>query len=118
MLGLSVQDHGVRFDAADESILSHSNVLAGMGDRATLLGGQLTPESAPGLSDNLFAKHTFKDTSASDLLQAARNVIRGQRYLSRPLSQTSLETYMEKGRSTPVNDHDLLTTREFEAFKT
>ena len=115
---MSVQDHGAGFDAADESILSQSNVLGGMGDRATPLGGQLTPESAPGLGANLFAKPTFKDASAGDLLQAVRNVIRGQRYLSHHLSQTSLETYMVKGRSTPLNDHDLLTLREFVAFKT
>ena len=39
MLGLSIEDHGAGFDAADESILSKSNGLAGMRERATLLGG-------------------------------------------------------------------------------
>ena len=59
VLGLSIEDHGAGFDAADESILNKSNGLAGMRERATLLGGRLTLESAPGLGTNLFAELPF-----------------------------------------------------------
>ncbi len=60
--------------------------------------------------------YVLKDSSVVDLLQAVRNVVRGQRYLSPPLSQLSLEKYMEKARSTPVDAHDLLTGREREVL--
>ena len=59
VLGLSIEDHGAGFDASDESILNKSNGLAGMRERATLLGGRLTLESAPGLGTNLFAELPF-----------------------------------------------------------
>jgi signal transduction histidine kinase len=59
MLGLSIEDHGAGFDASDESILNKSNGLAGMRERATLLGGRLTLESTPGLGTNLFAELPF-----------------------------------------------------------
>lgn len=60
--------------------------------------------------------YVLKDASVVDLLQAVRNVVQGQRYLSPPLSQHSLENYMEKARSTPVDVHDLLTAREREVL--
>lgn len=60
--------------------------------------------------------YVLKDASAVDLLQAVRNVVQGQRYLSPPLSQLALENYMEKARSTPVDFHDLLTAREREVL--
>jgi DNA-binding NarL/FixJ family response regulator len=60
--------------------------------------------------------YVLKDSSAQDLLQAVRNVSQGRRYLSPPLSQLSLENYMEKARSTPVDVHDLLTAREREVL--
>ena len=60
--------------------------------------------------------YVLKDAGATDLLQAVRNVMQGQRYLSPPLSQLSLESYMEKARSKPVDAHDLLTVREREVL--
>lgn len=59
VLGLSIEDHGAGFDAADDSMLSKSNGLAGMRERANLLGGQLTLESSPGVGTNLFAELPF-----------------------------------------------------------
>lgn len=60
--------------------------------------------------------YVLKDSSALDLLEAVRNVIEGRRYLSPPLSQLSLDSYMEKARSTPVDVHGLLTAREREVL--
>ena len=45
-VGVQIQDQGVGFEAGDESMLTSSG-LSGMCERAALLGGQLTIESAP-----------------------------------------------------------------------
>lgn len=58
------------------------------------------------------AGYVLKDSSASDLLQAVREVSLGRRFLSPPLSEPSLETYLGKARSAPVTIYDALTSRE------
>ena len=60
--------------------------------------------------------YVVKDSSAVDLVQAVHNVIQGNRYLSPPFSQLSLDTYLEKVQSTPVDIHDTLTAREREVL--
>jgi len=61
--------------------------------------------------------YVLKDSSASDLLEAIREVSLGRRYLSPPLSEPSLENYLEKARSAPVTTHDSLTSREREVLQ-
>lgn len=61
--------------------------------------------------------YVLKDSQASDLIQAVREVIAGQRYLSPPLSERALELYMRKVESVPEDPYELLTTREREVLQ-
>lgn len=61
--------------------------------------------------------YVLKDSQASDLIQAVREVISGQRYLSPPLSERALELYIRKVESVPEDPYELLTTREREVLQ-
>lgn len=61
--------------------------------------------------------YVLKDSQASDLIQAVKEVINGNRYLSAPLSERALELYMRKVESVPEDPYDLLTTREREVLQ-
>ena len=61
--------------------------------------------------------YVLKDSEASDLIQAVREVIAGQRYLSPPLSERALELYIRKVESVPENPYELLTSREREVLQ-
>ncbi len=61
--------------------------------------------------------YVLKDSQASDLIQAVREVVSGQRYLSPPLSERALELYMRKVESVPEDPYELLTTREREVLQ-
>jgi len=61
--------------------------------------------------------YVLKDSQASDLIQAVREVIAGQRYLSPPLSERALELYMRRVESVPDDPYELLTTREREVLQ-
>lgn len=61
--------------------------------------------------------YVLKDSEASDLIQAVREVIAGRRYLSPPLSERALELYIRKVESVPENPYELLTTREREVLQ-
>lgn len=61
--------------------------------------------------------YVLKDSQASDLIQAVKEVINGHRYLSAPLSERALELYMRKVESVPEDPYDLLTTREREVLQ-
>ena len=61
--------------------------------------------------------YVLKDSQASDLIQAIKEVINGNRYLSPPLSERALELYMQKLESVPEDPYDLLTTREREVLQ-
>jgi PAS domain S-box-containing protein len=56
MLFLEVADEGVGFDAAVVAADGRSTGLSGMQERATLLGGRLRAESAPGLGTRVLAE--------------------------------------------------------------
>lgn len=58
------------------------------------------------------AAYVLKDSSAADLVHAVREVVAGRRYLSPPLSERAIETYAEKAKSTSLDPHETLTTRE------
>jgi two-component system response regulator NreC len=61
--------------------------------------------------------YVLKDSQASDLIQAIKEVIKGNRYLSPPLSERALELYMRKVESVPDDPYELLTTREREVLQ-
>jgi len=61
--------------------------------------------------------YVLKDSQASDLVKAVREVAAGRRYLSPPLSERSLEVYMRKMESAPDDPYELLTTREREVLQ-
>lgn len=63
------------------------------------------------------AGYVLKRSSASDLVQAVRDVGRGGRYLSAPFSETSIETYLQKAQEAGQDTYDLLTTREREVLQ-
>ncbi|MGE0126499.1 MAG: response regulator [Blastocatellales bacterium] len=61
--------------------------------------------------------YVLKDSQASDLVRAVREVAAGRRYLSPPLSERSLEVYRRKMASAPDDPYELLTTREREVLQ-
>ncbi len=61
--------------------------------------------------------YVLKDSEASDLIQAVKEVINGNRYLSPPLSERALELYIQKLESAPSDPYELLTTREREVLQ-
>lgn len=61
--------------------------------------------------------YVLKDSQASDLIQAVREVIAGRRYLSPPLSERALELYMRRVEAVPDDPYELLTDREREVLQ-
>jgi DNA-binding NarL/FixJ family response regulator len=61
--------------------------------------------------------YVLKESQASDLVTAVREVAAGKRYLSPPLSERSLELYVRKVQSPPEDPYELLTTREREVLQ-
>jgi PAS domain S-box-containing protein len=59
ILSVQIQDHGVGFDAAAALKAATSNGLTGMRERAMLLGGTLTVDSAPGRGTQVTAEFPF-----------------------------------------------------------
>jgi signal transduction histidine kinase len=59
MLGLEIEDHGVGFDAASVLATHSSSGISGMRERAFLLGGQFTVESAPGKGTRITVELPF-----------------------------------------------------------
>ena len=56
--------------------------------------------------------YVLKGSSAADLVQAVRQVMAGQRYLSPPLSKQAIEAYEQKIKDTPLDAYHTLTPRE------
>lgn len=61
--------------------------------------------------------YVLKDSQATDLVQAIREVAAGRRYLSPPLSERELELYAQRFESVSNDPYDLLTTREREVLQ-
>jgi len=59
--------------------------------------------------------YVLKDTGAEELVRAIRHVAQGGRYLSPPLSESSLEAYLERVRGGGAED--TLTPREREVLQ-
>lgn len=61
--------------------------------------------------------YVLKDSQASDLVEAVREVNAGRRYLSPPLSERAVELYAQRVESVPDDSYELLTTREREVLQ-
>jgi len=62
---LVIEDDGVGFDPADESIRERGVGLLGMRERAALIGGALEIESSPGDGTSVFVRYTATDAERS-----------------------------------------------------
>jgi len=62
------------------------------------------------------AAYVLKESSASELLQAIRQVLAGRRYLSPPLSEKAIETYVARAKMGEVDIYETLTPREREVL--
>jgi DNA-binding NarL/FixJ family response regulator len=53
----------------------------------------------------------------AELMRAIRKVVAGHRYLSRPLSERSMETWLRRARSAARDAYETLTLREREVLQ-
>jgi two-component system response regulator NreC len=60
--------------------------------------------------------YVLKDARSTEMVQAVREVLAGQRYLSPPLSQYALDAYVQKAQGAPLDRYETLTTREREVL--
>ena len=60
------------------------------------------------------AGYVLKDSTGADLVQAVRQVLTGDRYLSPPLSARAIEAYVQKAEAVSLDIYETLTTRERE----
>ena len=61
--------------------------------------------------------YVLKGSSATNLIQAIREVAAGRRYLSPPLSDRAIEAYTQRTTTTALDLYDTLTTREREVLQ-
>jgi len=61
--------------------------------------------------------YVIKESSSDDLVYAIREVMAGRYYLSPPLSERSLVTYLEKASAGARSTYETLTLREREVLK-
>ncbi len=61
--------------------------------------------------------YVLKDSSASDIVHAVREVLGGRRYLSPPLSERAIEIYIQQASNeTELDPYEKLTSREREVL--
>ena len=60
--------------------------------------------------------YVLKGSEAGELVQAIHAVIAGERYLSPPLSDRSIEAYIEKAAGVPLDRYETLSAREREVL--
>jgi DNA-binding NarL/FixJ family response regulator len=61
--------------------------------------------------------YVLKDSSVDELVQAVRDILTGERYLSPPISERMIDTYVQKTKDTTLDDpYETLTNREREIF--
>lgn len=58
--------------------------------------------------------YVLKDSRADDLVYAVHEVLLGRRYLSPPLSERAIQSYVSKAQSETLDPYETLTTRERE----
>jgi two-component system response regulator NreC len=62
------------------------------------------------------AAYVLKESSITDLVQAVREAAAGRHYLSPPLSELAIETYLQKAAAS-LDSYETLTTREREVLQ-
>jgi two-component system, NarL family, response regulator NreC len=63
------------------------------------------------------AAYVLKENDTAQLITAVRAVMAGQRYLSPPLSERAIDSYMRQAHATPLDAFELLTAREREVLQ-
>jgi len=63
------------------------------------------------------AGYVLKASSAADLVRAVREVISGRHYLSPPLSERAIASYLQKAKDSPLDPYEMLTAREREVLQ-
>ncbi|MBK8027331.1 MAG: response regulator transcription factor [Chloroflexi bacterium] len=61
--------------------------------------------------------YVLKDDSRTELIRAIREVMAGRRYLSAPLSERAIDSYLNQNEPQPDDPYERLTTREREVFQ-
>lgn len=62
--------------------------------------------------------YVLKDASVAELVRAVREALAGRRYLSPPLSEAAIDSYIQRARdSTNLDLYDTLTNREREVLQ-
>lgn len=62
--------------------------------------------------------YVLKDASAAELVRAVREALAGRRYLSPPLSEPAIDSYIERAKNSDSLDlYDTLTNREREVLQ-
>jgi len=61
--------------------------------------------------------YVLKDATATELIQAIRVVVSGQRYLGSPFSDRAIAAYIERVKTGSLDPYDTLTTREREILQ-
>ncbi|MCK6578284.1 MAG: response regulator transcription factor [Anaerolineae bacterium] len=61
--------------------------------------------------------YVLKEDSRTNLIHAIREVMAGRRYLSAPLSERAIETYLNQHESAAADPYESLTAREHEVFQ-
>jgi len=62
------------------------------------------------------AAYVLKESTSAELVRAIREAIAGRRYLSPPLSERAIESYMQKAESAELDPYETLTAREREVL--
>jgi DNA-binding NarL/FixJ family response regulator len=63
------------------------------------------------------AAYVLKENDTAELITAVRAVATGQRYLSPPLSERAIDSYVRQSHATPLDPFELLTAREREVLQ-
>lgn len=63
------------------------------------------------------AGYILKDCPITEVVQGIREVAAGRRFLSSPLSQSNIETYLERSKTAPLDPYERLTSREREVLQ-
>jgi two-component system, NarL family, response regulator NreC len=61
--------------------------------------------------------YILKESSVTEVIKGIREVVAGRRFLSVSLSQQSIEAYIERAKTDPLDPYDMLTSREREVFQ-
>jgi len=62
------------------------------------------------------AAYVLKESTSAELVRAIREAIAGRRYLSPPLSERAIETYVQKAKEAMLDPYETLTNREREVL--